>query len=140
MLTSHDRSFIDAQRVARLATVDVDARPHIVPVCFALSPADTLYTPIDDKPKSGDYRRLRRLRNIAANPSVQVLFDVYDDNDWSQLRYLQLRGRARIIDAGDEHARAITLLRARYGQYRTMPLESRPIIAIDIDHAVRWTA
>jgi PPOX class probable F420-dependent enzyme len=69
------RAFIDSQRVARLATVDVHAHPHVVPICFALE-GDTLYTPIDEKPKHGDYTRLRRLRNIAANPNVQVLFDL----------------------------------------------------------------
>jgi len=36
------RTFIDAQRVGRLATVDERARPHVVPVCFALE-GDTLY-------------------------------------------------------------------------------------------------
>ncbi|HEY8173108.1 MAG TPA: TIGR03668 family PPOX class F420-dependent oxidoreductase, partial [Dehalococcoidia bacterium] len=108
MRLDHDaRRFVEGQRVARLATVDERGRPHVVPVCFALSAAgDVLYTPIDEKPKSGDYRTLRRLRNIAANPEVQVLFDVYDDADWSRLAYAQVRGRARIIERGDEHAAA----------------------------------
>ncbi|MEX2226946.1 MAG: TIGR03668 family PPOX class F420-dependent oxidoreductase [Dehalococcoidia bacterium] len=133
------REFIEHQRVARLATVDEHGRPHVVPICFALA-GEVLYSAIDEKPKSGDYRRLRRLRNIEANPNVQVLFDVYDDADWSRLRYVQLRGRARIIDAGDEHAAAIALLRQRYAQYTTMALESRPVIAIDMERVVEWRA
>ena len=44
-------------RVARLATVDPDGRPHVVPICFALD-GDTLYTAVDEKPKST--RRLIR--------------------------------------------------------------------------------
>lgn len=144
MIDDETRAFIESQRVARLATVDATGAPHIVPVCFALDGA-TLYTPIDEKPKDGDYRRLRRLRNIAANAAVQVLFDVYDDADWSRLRYVQLRGRARIIEGGagettGEHARGIELLRTRYPQYATMALELRPVIAIDVHRVVSWSA
>ena len=130
-------AFVNSQRAARLATVDGRGRPHVVPVCFALEGA-TLYIAIDEKPKSGDPRRLRRLRNIQGNAQVQVLFDVYEDADWSRLRYAQLRGRARIIEAGDEHARALALLRERYPQYRTMALESRPVIAVDVERVVEW--
>jgi PPOX class probable F420-dependent enzyme len=122
--------------VARLATVDARGRPHVVPVCFALDGA-TLYIAVDEKPKSGDPRRLRRLRNIANNPQVQVLFDFYHD-DWSRLRYAQLRGTARIVDGGEEYARALALLRERYPQYRTMALDSLPVIAVDVERAVDW--
>jgi PPOX class probable F420-dependent enzyme len=136
--------FIHAQRVARLATVDDAGRPHAVPICFALQ-GDTLYTAIDGKPKSGDYHRLRRIRNVAANPQVQVLFDAYDDTGWSLLRYVQLRGRARIIEHGAEHAAAVGLLRARYPQYRPGGgygggMESRPVIAVDAERIVEWSA
>jgi PPOX class probable F420-dependent enzyme len=130
------RSFIEAQRVGRLATVDEKGRPHIVPLCFALD-GDVIYTAIDEKPKRPG-AKLRRLRNIEANPSVQLLLDAYDDADWSRLRYLQLRGLARIIEGGAEHARAIALLRTRYAQYRQMRLEERPVIAIEIGRVVDW--
>jgi PPOX class probable F420-dependent enzyme len=139
IVSPEQRAFIESQRIARLATVDEHAHPHIVPICFALDPPrETLYTPIDEKPKRGDYAHLRRLRNIAANPNVQVLFDVYDDADWTRLRYLQLRATARILEPDDEHARAITLLRARYQQYAAMALESRPVIAVDVVRVVGW--
>ena len=137
-ITEDARRFIDEQRVARLATVDPEGRPHVVPVCFALD-GDALYVAVDEKPKAGDPRRLRRIRNIETNPQVQVLFDVYDDADWSRLRFVQLRGRARIIEGGEEHTRAVGLLRGRYAKYRTMALESRPVIAVDIEAAVEWS-
>jgi PPOX class probable F420-dependent enzyme len=136
-LDSDVRRFVEAQRIARLTTVDGRGRPHVVPVCFALDD-DTVYSAIDEKPKRGG--ELRRLANIRANPHVQLLVDVYDDVDWSRLRYVQLRGRARIIEGGEDHARAIALLRARYAQYQEMALESRPVIAIDIDRVVEWRA
>ncbi len=131
------RAFIEAQRVARLATVDAANRPHVVPICFALD-GDTLYSAIDEKPKSGDPMRLRRVRNIEANPHVQVLFDVYDDADWTRLRYVQLRGVARVVRDTEEHARAVDALRDRYPQYLRMSLEARPVIAIDVRRVVGW--
>ncbi len=137
MITHEQRDFIAAQRVARLATVDERARPHIVPICFALD-GETLYSAIDEKPKRGAPSSLRRLRNIAANPHVQVLFDVYDDADWTRLRYLQLRGTARVIEGGDEHVRAVALLRGRYAQYSGMALEAMPVIAVDLERVVEW--
>jgi PPOX class probable F420-dependent enzyme len=133
------RAFVESQRVGRLATADERGRPHVVPICFALD-GDTLYTPIDEKPKAGDYTRLRRLRSIAVNPHVQVLLDLYDDADWSCLRYVQLRGTARVIDDGAEHTRAIALLRARHEQYVAMKLDARPVIAVDVERVVEWSA
>ena len=39
-----------AARVARLATIDPDGRPHVVPIVFVLD-GETLYTAVDAKPK-----------------------------------------------------------------------------------------
>jgi PPOX class probable F420-dependent enzyme len=67
--------------VARLATTGPAARPHLVPVTFALD-GDRIYTVVDAKPKAT--MNLRRLRNIRADPRVAVLADHYED-DWSRL-------------------------------------------------------
>jgi PPOX class probable F420-dependent enzyme len=118
-------------RVARLATVDPQGRPHVVPVCFALED-DMLYTAVDDKPKRT--RRLQRLRNIEANPHVEVLVDHYDD-DWTRLWWVRLRGTARIV----EDPRAVELLVAKYPQYRERP-PAGPVIAVEIEERIEWTA
>jgi PPOX class probable F420-dependent enzyme len=131
------REFIESQRVARLGTVDGRSRPHVVPICFALV-GDALYSVIDEKPKRGEPGRLRRVRNIASHPQVQVLFDRYDDGDWSALRFVQVRGRARVLTSGDEYERALAALRGRYRQYNDMALSGRPVIAVDIDGVVAW--
>ena len=136
-ITDDQRTFIESQRIARLATVDERGRPHIVPICFALD-GDALYSAIDEKPKRGAPSSLRRLRNIAANPHVQVLFDAYDDADWTRLRYLQLRGTARVIEGSGEHAHAVALLRGRYAQYAAMALDALPVIAVDVESVVEW--
>jgi len=83
-----------------------DGRPHVVPVCFALD-GDTLYTAVDEKPKST--RRLRRLANIEANPQVELVVDHWDE-DWSRLWWVRLAGRAEIVERDE---RALELLQAK---------------------------
>ena len=122
---------LDGARVARLATVDPQGRPHVVPICFAIE-GDTLYTAVDEKPKRT--RELQRLRNIQANPQVEALIDEYDD-DWSRLWWVRLRGTARIVD----ERRAMELLAAKYPQYRERP-PAGPVIAISIEERIEWTA
>jgi PPOX class probable F420-dependent enzyme len=133
------RWFLKRQRLAHLATVDASGAPHVVPICFVLV-GETVYISIDEKPKkSNDPRRLRRLRNIAANPQVAIVADVYDDADWSRLGFVLLHGVARMVETtADEHAAAIRELRAKYVQYRAMALDDRPLIAADITSVTAW--
>jgi len=128
--------FLEAQRVARLATVDVHGRPHVVPIVFAYA-AGRLYTPIDLKPKAVRPERLQRVRNILANPQVQVLVDHYDE-DWHRLGYVQLRGHAELIERGAEYRRARRLLERKYPQYDELPLEGRPVIKVVVERVVTW--
>ena len=69
---------------------------------------------------------------------MQVLFDRYDDADWSALRFVQIRGRARLLTSGEEYDRALGALRGRYRQYLDMALLGRPMIAVDIEAVVGW--
>ena len=132
------RQFLERRRVAHLATADARGAPHVVPICFTLLD-DTLYVAIDEKPKTGDVSRLRRLRNIAENPRVAIVADVYDDADWSQLGFVLLRANARVLDPSDiEHSEASRALRDKYAQYRGMALEDRPVIAADVESITVW--
>jgi PPOX class probable F420-dependent enzyme len=117
--------------VARLATVDANGRPHVVPICFVLE-GDILYTAVDEKPKRS--RRLKRLANIEADPHVEVVIDHYED-DWSRLWWVRLRGVARIV----EDAHAVELLAAKYPQYREQP-PAGPVIAVSVEERSEWTA
>ncbi len=137
VLGDDERAFLEGRRVAHLATADAAGAPHVVPVCFALA-GDSVYIAIDRKPKSG--RRLKRLRNIAGNPQVVLSADRYDDEDWSRLRWVMLRGRAALLESGAEHDGAQRLLRARYRQYRAMDLAPLPVIAIRIERVTSWSA
>src|SRR5205085_11077813 len=112
---------LTAARAARLATIDPDGRPHLVPIVFALD-GDTLYSAVDRKPKRS--QTLRRIENARIRPDVTVLVDHYED-DWDRLWWIRLRGRARVLDAGDEMARALAVLAGQYGRFRVAPLSGR---------------
>jgi PPOX class probable F420-dependent enzyme len=122
-------------RVARLATTDPDGRPHLVPIVFALD-GDTLYSAVDRKPKRS--RTLRRIENARVRPDVTVLVDHYEE-DWTRLWWARLRGRARVLDAGEERERALGLLAAKYPQYRAEPPDG-PVLAVDVIEVRSWSA
>jgi PPOX class probable F420-dependent enzyme len=127
-----------ARRTAHLATVSGRGEPQVLPICFVLID-QTIYLAIDEKPKrDDDPYRLRRLRNIAENPRVAVVADVYDDADWRRLGFVMVRGSARVVGEREEHARAVGALRGKYGQYEAMALDDRPVVAIDVDQTVLW--
>lgn len=133
------RKMVHHARVARLATFDSRGWPHIVPVCFAYD-GRFLYSAIDRKPKRVSPERLVRLQNIRAVSRVALLIDEYDE-DWTQLWYVLIRGKANLIphSAHQERARAIHKLRAKYPQYsREMLADDAPIIRITPERTTFW--
>jgi PPOX class probable F420-dependent enzyme len=126
---------VESASVARLATTGANQRPHIVPICFAID-GQTLYFAVDSKPKQTT--NLKRLRNIAANPSVSILVDHYED-DWDRLWWVRLDGEARVVEDAAEVKKALSLLGARYSQYRaTTP--GGPVVAVEIAGMSGWSA
>ena len=115
-----------------MATVAEDGAPHLVPIVFALE-GDEVLSIVDAKPKRTP--ELKRLRNIAANPSVAMLVDEYDE-DWQRLWWVRADGEARVEDEGPTRDRAIELLWAKYEQYRTE--WSEPVGAAVIVRIRRW--
>jgi PPOX class probable F420-dependent enzyme len=129
------REKVAGSRVAHLATTDSDGRPHLVPIVFALD-GDTLYTAVDAKPKRS--RTLRRIENARERPQVAVLVDRYAE-DWSRLWWVRLRGRARVLEGGEEADRALALLVEKYEQYRDAP-PTAPVLAVDVAEWRGWSA
>jgi PPOX class probable F420-dependent enzyme len=121
--------------VARLATIDPDGRPHLVPIVFVLD-GDTLYSAVDRKPKRS--RTLRRIENARARPDVTILVDEYEE-DWRRLWWIRLRGRARVLDGGAEQERALALLTKKYPQYLAQPPDG-PVLAVDVTEVRAWTS
>jgi PPOX class probable F420-dependent enzyme len=125
-------------RVGRLATADAAGRPLVVPVCYVFDGA-RIYSAVDAKPKRT--RELRRLKNIAANPQVSLVVDVWDE-DWSKLCWVIVEGRAEILAEGAEFSRAIDRLVAKYPQYRAMGLDRTEgaLVALSPDRVIHWRA
>ncbi len=124
--------------VGRLATASASGAPHVIPVCFAFD-GQVIYSVLDQKPKSAPLIRLRRVRNIQANPQVSLVVDHYED-DWQRLGYLLITGRAEVLLDGDERVEAVRLLREKYHQYRTMDVDANPVIKIVPDRIIGWGA
>ncbi len=131
------RALLESARVATLATLLPDGRPHQVPITFALE-GHILYTAIDRKPKRT--ARLQRLRNLVSDPRASVLAHHYDDADWSSLWWVRADGAGRLVTADDpEHEAAVALLCGRYPQYRAEP-PSGPAIVVRLSSWTGWRA
>jgi PPOX class probable F420-dependent enzyme len=120
-------------RVARLATVSPANDPHLVPICFAVQ-GDTIYSAVDAKPKTTP--DLKRLRNIAGNPSVTLLVDYYDD-DWTMVWWVRVDGNATVADGGPERDRGVEALAEKYEQYRDA---ASPLGRMVVVQATKWTS
>ena len=125
-----------AARVAYLATVREDGRPHVVPIVFAVDEDRMIYSSADPKPKGG--LDLLRHRNIEAHPSVSLLADAYDEV-WERLWWVRADGIARVVADGTERDTAIRLLRAKYPQYATWSTPFGAATVITVKRIASWT-
>ena len=123
-------------RVATLATIRADGRVDLEPVTFAFDDR-TVVTAIDHKKNSTT--ELKRLENIKQFPEVTLLVDRYDDDDWKQLWWVRIRGRAKVHQSGNEFDRAIDLLSERYTQYQEKRPKG-PAIVIERTELTGWKA
>jgi coenzyme F420-0:L-glutamate ligase/coenzyme F420-1:gamma-L-glutamate ligase len=139
-LTPADVDLLTSARTATLATVAPDGQPRLVPVCFTLHDDGRLWIALDEKPKQGpDPRSLARVRDVLARPGVSVLVERWSE-DWSALAWLRLHGRATLVEPASVAPGVVSALRARYPQYVEHDLEGRPMLAIELERAVRWSA
>lgn len=139
MLNTTERRYLERTRIGHLATANADARPHVVPVCFALDD-DRIVTPIDEKPQTASPGALRRSRDIDENPFVTLVCDHYVE-DWDHLGWVLIRGTAAIVYPDETpHESAVRSLRSKYDQYADHALEERPVIHIDPGSVQTWGA
>jgi coenzyme F420-0:L-glutamate ligase / coenzyme F420-1:gamma-L-glutamate ligase len=137
LISPEIRAKLETARVARLATLDAERRPHAVPICFACD-GSIFYSAIDRKPKRVAPSRLARLKNIKETPQVALLVDQYDE-DWTRLWYVLVRGEAELVSASAEHKRAMQRLRAKYPQYDAdMLADDAPVLRITPVRITAW--
>ncbi|HZA48265.1 MAG TPA: TIGR03668 family PPOX class F420-dependent oxidoreductase [Nitrososphaera sp.] len=113
------KEFIQRARVARLATVDSEFKPHIVPVVFVFD-GNHFFIPVDEKRKAAKPEKLKRISNIQDNPNVALLIDQYDE-DWTKLFFVMIQGKALVASKreGDiQVRRAYSKLMTKYVQYQ----------------------
>lgn len=138
-ISQYARSIIDRARVARLATVDSQNRPHIVPVVFAFD-SIYYYIPLDKKTKKNKPEKLKRVRNIQQNPNVALLIDEYDE-DWKNLSFVMISGEASLIDDKGLYKellkKAQRLLCQKYLQYQMIGI-GNSCIMISPEKIVSW--
>jgi PPOX class probable F420-dependent enzyme len=126
------RELLASERVARLAYVDDDDHPRVLPVTFAVA-SGAIWSAIDEKPKrSPEPARLRHLRR---RPEAALLVDVYDD-DWTRLAWVQLLGRVDVLPV-ESVPEAMEALAAKYVPYaeRTPP---GPLLRLNVERSRQW--
>jgi PPOX class probable F420-dependent enzyme len=120
--------------VARLALLDEEDLPRVLPVTFSVA-EDAVWSAIDRKPKrAAEPGRVRRLRR---RPEAALLVDRYDD-DWSRLAWVELRGRVSVVPAA-EAAAPLDALAAKYAQYRVQAPPG-PLLRLAVERATWWNA
>ena len=142
MLTidAHSTSLTNKARVARLATIDSENKPHLVPVVFVFD-GQCYYIPLDEKIKKHKPERLKRVKNIQLNPNVVLLIDEYNE-DWSKLRFIMIQGRASLIGKKMQCnelvlEKAHKLLFRKYRQYKKIGI-GELCIKIDPEKVITW--
>jgi len=67
----HILKLINTARVARLSTVDLECKPHLVPVVFVYdNDHDFYFIPIDEKTKRSRPENLKRVKNIKTKSRI----------------------------------------------------------------------
>lgn len=118
-------------RVARLALLDEEDLPRVLPVTFAVWQG-AVWSAIDQKPKrASEPARVRRLRR---RPEAALLVDRYDD-DWARLAWVETRGPVSVEPLGP----ALQALVAKYPQYRSEPPPG-PLLRLAPERVTCWRA
>jgi PPOX class probable F420-dependent enzyme len=115
--------------------IDTSGWPRVLPVSYAIHEA-AAWTAIDNKPKrpGGEPARVRWLRE---HPRAALTVDRYDD-DWSELRWVQVVGEVAVLD-GPPVGEVLRALAHRYPQYHADPPPG-PVLRLAIMRAVWWRA
>ena len=100
---------IERERVCRVATLNEDGMPHLVPVCAVVAEGRIYFGSGDDA---------RKVKNLEKNPRVAVTVDLYSD-DWAHIKGVMVQGTATLIARGPRFRKIRGLLYRKYPQYAT---------------------
>lgn len=126
VLTAKQLSYLKSHELCRLATASKDAKPHVVPVIYALDGEDIVI--------AIDYGT-KKLGNLRQNKKVALVVDEYHPN-----HAVMVEGDAEILERGKEYLRLLQVLFDRFEYYRKNPWGEgeSPILKIKPTKAVSW--
>ena len=111
--------FLKDNEVGRLATIDKDGLPHVVPVCYIYR-LGALWIATDYETK--------KYRNLLVNDKVAMVVDTgYDSN-----RGIVIQGRTRIYERGEEFRKTYVAFYKRFNWVRATPWKQGEVPFIKI--------
>jgi nitroimidazol reductase NimA-like FMN-containing flavoprotein (pyridoxamine 5'-phosphate oxidase superfamily) len=118
--------FLNKHEVCRLATASKDARPHVVPVIYAMDGEDIII--------AIDYGT-KKLKNLRENRKVALVADDFHPN-----HAVMVEGEVELLERGKEYLRLLQILFDRFETYRKHPWGEgeSPILKVGPTKAVSW--
>ena len=126
----------DECRSLQVATLDRDGAPHLTTVWFAREGAAWLFE---------TYGKSQKVVNLRRDPRVALLIE--QGTEYSELRGVSIKGRAQIVDGGDELLRLMKLLVARNHKgldesdvavIAESMIEKRVVVAVTPETVISW--
>jgi nitroimidazol reductase NimA-like FMN-containing flavoprotein (pyridoxamine 5'-phosphate oxidase superfamily) len=126
VLTPRELSFLQDHELCRLATASKDAKPHVVPVIYAIDGENVVI--------AVDYGT-KKLANLRQNKRVALVVDEFKPN-----KGLLVEGECEVMERGKEYIRLLQILFDRFESYRKNPWGEgeSPILKIRPTKAVMW--
>ena len=109
-LSKYNVIFIQALPVCRVATATPRGTPRVRPVWHVFD-GKCIYFASDPGTV--------KLRHIAKNPKVSVVFDDYDRGNWGNIHGVRVQGTAKVMWGGEEYKYAHGLLKQKFPEYNT---------------------
>jgi PPOX class probable F420-dependent enzyme len=96
-------TFLDEQRTMAVATIGRDGFAHVVAMWYVI---------VDDKPAFWTYAKSQKAVNLRRDPKVTCLVEAGEA--YNELRGVQIRGNATLIEDGDAVLRLGEMIWERY--------------------------
>ncbi len=97
VFTEAQIAYLESQMLCRLATVDPEGRPHVVPVGYRYN------RELETIDIGGhDFAKRKKFRDVNRNPSVALVVDEIVSTDPWRVRGIEVRGEAAVLATGGE--------------------------------------
>ncbi len=124
--TEAELDFLRRMELCRLATVDAQCRPHVVPVCYVF--LDGAFYIVTDP-------GTKKHRNLERNPYAALVVDVYKPN-----RAVMVEGKVELLTSGEEFRRVSELFYQKFEWARRDPWDEGEAVLIKLipERKVSW--